>query len=111
MPIDASGTDGATESGAARQAAPDVTEAEPSERRSSSVAPSTPMAASVPPDRGLFRKRADAIGPAPLFFSVALGIFFGASIGLLLGQPIIGIVFGAMLGALYGVMRGAGLGR
>lgn len=65
-------------------------------------APEIPAA---PVDGGLFRKRVDAIGPAPLFFSVALGVFFGASIGLLVSQPIIGIIFGAMLGGLYGVMR------
>lgn len=111
MSGDPTRTDDATESGATGPAAPGVTAAEPSEQRASSVAPSNPMVASVPPDRGLFRKRADAIGPAPLFFSVALGIFFGASIGLLVGQPIIGIVFGAMLGALYGVMRGTGQRR
>ena len=60
----------------------------------------------APPARGgLFHKRADAIGPAPVFFAVALGIAFGLSVGLLLGQPIIGVVFGALLGALYGFIR------
>jgi hypothetical protein len=60
------------------------------------------------PDGGLFRKRPDAIGPAPLFFSVALGITFGLSLGLLVGYPIVGVIFGGMLGALYGVLRHQG---
>ncbi len=58
-------------------------------------------------NRGLFHKRPDAIGPAPVYFSVALGITFGASLGLLLDQLIIGIIFGALIGALYGMIRRA----
>lgn len=69
--------------------------------------PGRPETSTPSPGHGLFRKRADAIGPAPIFFSVALGITFGVSLGLLLNQPIIGIVFGAMLGALYAAVRGS----
>jgi len=61
------------------------------------------------PDDGLFRKRPDAIGPAPVFFAVALGLTFGLSIGLLLGQPVIGMIFGAMLGGLFAVLRQQGM--
>ena len=63
------------------------------------------------PDEGLFRKRPDAIGPAPLFFAVALGLAFGISIGLVIGQPIIGAIFGAMLGALFAMVRRQGSRR
>ncbi len=60
-------------------------------------------------DGGLFRKRPDAIGPAPLFFAVALGLTFGLSLGLLIGQPIIGVIFGAMLGGLFALLRQQGM--
>ncbi|HEV2529448.1 MAG TPA: hypothetical protein VGT61_13460 [Thermomicrobiales bacterium] len=66
---------------------------------------------SSPSDGGLFRKRPDAIGPAPLFFAVALGLTFGISIGLLIGQPIIGAIFGAMLGGLFAAIRQQGTRR
>ena len=82
---------------------PSVTAGEhPPPTRSAAPAPS-PGAT----DHGLFRKRSDAIGPAPVYFSIALGIFFGTSVGFLVGYPVIGIVFGALLGALYGMMRRA----
>lgn len=71
--------------------------------------PAGPLPASNrKPDGGLFHKRDDAIGQAPVFFSIALGIAFGSSVGLLVGQPIIGIIFGGLLGALYGVIRHSG---
>lgn len=72
--------------------------------------PSLPVAPRSPdrlPRQGLFHKRDDAIGQAPVFFSVALGIAFGSSVGLLVGQPIIGIIFGGLLGALYAMVRRA----
>ena len=69
--------------------------------------PETPPVPARAAGQSLFRKRPDAIGPAPIYFSVALGIFFGTSVGFLVGYPIIGIVFGALLGALYGMIRRA----
>ncbi len=75
--------------------------------RQSADRPATPPVSTSGTDHGLFRKRSDAIGPAPVYFSVALGVFFGTSVGFLVGQPIIGVVFGALLGALYGMMRRA----
>ena len=105
MPVDPTRTSDAREPAPTVAPTVGVTVAEPGESEPTPSRPPTPAGTN---HGGLFRKRADAIGPAPLFFSVALGVFFGASIGLLVSQPIIGIVFGAMLGALYGVMRGAG---
>lgn len=54
---------------------------------------------------GLFRKRPNAIGPAPVYFEVALGLLFGISFGLIFGHPIITAVVGALLGLLYALFR------
>ena len=54
---------------------------------------------------GLFRKRPDAIGPAPVSFEVLVGLLFGVSFGLILGHPIIVALIGAVLGLLYALFR------
>lgn len=82
----------------------------PTDERRQDVPPPQSSSSPAPTgaaNHGLFHKRSDAIGPAPVYFSVALGITFGASLGLLLDQLIIGVIFGALLGALYGMIRRA----
>ena len=77
------------------------------ERATATPRPETriPTASEPTTDGGLFRKRRDAIGPAPVYFEVLLGLLFGVSFGLMLGHPFIVAVIGALLGLLYALFR------